>query len=61
MEGKGLGKVWERSVNKPGKGMHRLWLCPKKSMALEILGVVTVGEVSDDKMEKKKAKLIAAS
>lgn len=30
-------------------------------MALEILGVVTVGEVSDDKMEKKIAKLIAAS
>lgn len=30
-------------------------------MALEILGVVTVGEVSDDKMEKEIAKLIAAS
>lgn len=32
--------------------MYRLWVCPKKSMALKILGVMTVWEVSDDKIEE---------
>lgn len=33
--------------------MHHLQACPKKSMVLKIPGVMTVWEVSDDKMEIK--------